>query len=137
MPRLSDRFMQLAVLSILVGMGLGVVMGKNQDFTLAPAHAHLNLLGWVSMFLFGLFYRVFPQAAARRLAAAHFITYVPATFVMVIALAFEVSGDQRAAPILAAASVVVAASMVLFALVVFGATSGKAHRSGLAAQPAE
>ena len=36
---------------------LGIAMAMRQDFTLAPAHAHLNLLGWVSMALYGLYYR--------------------------------------------------------------------------------
>lgn len=41
----------------LVGMCLGIVMGITQDFTLSPAHAHLNLLGWVTMALYGLYHR--------------------------------------------------------------------------------
>lgn len=41
----------------LGGLGLGIYMGLNEDFTLAPAHAHLNLLGWVTMSLYGLYHR--------------------------------------------------------------------------------
>jgi hypothetical protein len=37
-----------AALAALGGMGLGLYMGLAHDFTLAPAHAHLNLLGWGS-----------------------------------------------------------------------------------------
>lgn len=50
----------------LVGMGLGLAMGVAQDFTLTPVHAHINLLGFVSMMLFGLYYR--GAASAGRLA---------------------------------------------------------------------
>ena len=38
----------------LAGMGFGIFMGITQDFMLAPAHAHLNLLGFVTMFLSAL-----------------------------------------------------------------------------------
>lgn len=48
-----------AGLSALVGMMAGMVMGILQDFTIAPAHAHLNLLGWVTMALYGLYHRSF------------------------------------------------------------------------------
>jgi hypothetical protein len=48
-----------AGLSALVGMIAGIVMGILQDFTIAPAHAHLNLLGWVTMALYGLYHRSF------------------------------------------------------------------------------
>ena len=41
----------------LGGMSMGMYMGIAQDFALTPAHAHLNLLGWVTMTLYGLYYR--------------------------------------------------------------------------------
>lgn len=41
----------------VVGVGMGIGMGIAHDFTLTPVHAHINLLGWVSMMLFGLYYR--------------------------------------------------------------------------------
>lgn len=46
-----------AAVAALTGMMLGIQMGIAQDFTLAPAHAHLNLLGWVTMALYGLYHR--------------------------------------------------------------------------------
>jgi hypothetical protein len=55
--RISDFCFVLAALCALAGMALGIVMGISQDFTLAPAHAHLNLLGWVTMALYGLYHR--------------------------------------------------------------------------------
>ena len=47
-------------------------MGVVHDFQFAPAHAHLNLLGWASMALFGLSYHANPQLANSRIAVAHF-----------------------------------------------------------------
>jgi hypothetical protein len=55
--RISDFCFIAAALAALGGMGLGIFMGLAQDFTLAPAHAHLNLLGWVTMALYGLYHR--------------------------------------------------------------------------------
>jgi hypothetical protein len=55
MHALSNRFMLFAIAAGVGGMTLGFGMGVTQDFRLAPAHAHMNLLGWVSMFLYGLF----------------------------------------------------------------------------------
>lgn len=54
-----------AALAALTGMSLGIYMGINQDFTLAPAHAHLNLLGWVTMALYGLYHRGAVRGASR------------------------------------------------------------------------
>lgn len=55
--RISDFCFIFAALSALGGMVLGITMGISQDFTLAPAHAHLNLLGWVTMAIYGLYHR--------------------------------------------------------------------------------
>lgn len=54
---LSGFSLGFAALAALIGMGLGIRMGIAQDFTLAPAHAHLNLLGWVTMAIYGLYHR--------------------------------------------------------------------------------
>jgi hypothetical protein len=44
----------------VTGMSLGIFMGISQDFTLTPVHAHINLLGFVSLMLYGLYYRGAP-----------------------------------------------------------------------------
>lgn len=54
-----------AALAALTGMSLGIYMGISQDFTFAPAHAHLNLLGWVTMALYGLYHRGAGRSAGR------------------------------------------------------------------------
>jgi len=54
-----------------LGMVMGIVMGVSEDFTLSPAHAHLNLVGWVSLVLFGLAYRT-RLASLGALATVHY-----------------------------------------------------------------
>jgi hypothetical protein len=54
---LANFCFTVAALAGLTGMGLGLYMGLSEDLTLAPAHAHLNLLGWVTMALYGLYHR--------------------------------------------------------------------------------
>lgn len=66
------RFIKIAVVYLLVGTSLGVYMGMKEVFTLAPVHAHLNLLGWVSLALIGIVYHLYPAAAETRLARIHF-----------------------------------------------------------------
>ncbi len=56
MPRVSAAFFAVAALLLLGGMALGQYMGATENFQLAPVHAHVNLLGWVTMALFGTFY---------------------------------------------------------------------------------
>lgn len=52
----------LASITIVIGMGLGLYMALAQDHQLGPVHAHLNVIGWLSLFMLGLYYRVHPAA---------------------------------------------------------------------------
>ena len=65
MPRVSLWFFAVAPVYVLIGMGFGIFMGATQNFTLAPAHAHLNLIGWVTMALYGTFYALAREASTK------------------------------------------------------------------------
>ena len=65
---IGPLMMCVSVVILLAGMLAGIVMGIKQDFALAPAHTHLNLVGGVLLFLFGLYYRLIPAAGTARLA---------------------------------------------------------------------
>jgi hypothetical protein len=56
MPRVSKAFFLIAALCGLAGMFWGMHMGKSGDHSMAPAHAHLNLLGFVALSIMGGFY---------------------------------------------------------------------------------
>lgn len=117
MRNLSYYFIGLSTLFALAGMAYGMYMGGTQDFTYSPAHAHNNLLGWLTMAVFGLYYRVAPAAAMTRLAAAHFWVTVAANLIFPIGIGMTVTGQGEALAIGGGALVIV--SMVLFAIVVW------------------
>ena len=61
-------FFLAAVLCVSAGMIWGIQMAISQDRLLSGAHVHLNLVGWTTMALFGLYHRLTPVAAATFLA---------------------------------------------------------------------
>jgi catechol 2,3-dioxygenase-like lactoylglutathione lyase family enzyme len=67
-PRVDIAFLMLASACLIVGVCLGIYMGVNEDFQLVAVHTHVNLVGWVSLALFGVIYRNYPVLAASRLA---------------------------------------------------------------------
>ena len=50
--------------------GLGFADGNFERPFRIPGHAHLNLLGWVSLFLFGIYYRLNPLLDRSKAALA-------------------------------------------------------------------
>lgn len=112
-------WLKLAVIYLIVGVGLGIMMGASEDFTLRPVHAHINLLGWATMALAGLIYSVFPQAGQSRLAKAHFWLNNLSLPVMAISLAFVVAGNRGLIPVLAVAEIVASIGILVFAANIF------------------
>jgi hypothetical protein len=72
MPRVSAAFFVVGALLLLSGMILGEYMGANENFTLAPLHAHINLLGWVTLALYGTFYTLTKDTYSPKLAWTNF-----------------------------------------------------------------
>ncbi len=57
---ISRNFILAGVAYLLVGISFGIYMGSSGDHSYAPLHAHINLLGFTLMTVFGVLYRVFP-----------------------------------------------------------------------------
>lgn len=96
----------------MAGMGLGLWMGGHQDFTLAPVHAHLNLVGFATMCLMGIFYHLTPAAAGRVLSRLHFGLATAGLWIMVPGIGLAVSGGGEGAA--TAGALLTAAAMVVF-----------------------
>jgi len=73
MPRVSSAFFTIAALCGLAGMVWGSYMGASGDHSLHPAHAHLNLLGWVTLSIMGGFYALPGAPKAGTLAWANLV----------------------------------------------------------------
>jgi len=119
-----------AVLMVVAGMIWGIVMGISQDHSTFPAHAHLNLLGWVSLFLFGVYYHLHPAIDRDRLAFVQVWIWIAATVVLTIGVALLHSGQTIGGPIAAVGSLVILADMLVFGWLVF-----RRERTELASQP--
>ena len=93
-----DWFVRYFIKSALVYLGLGILFGLWMGFSpnaiiYRPAHAHLNLLGFVSMLIFGVAYHVIPrftghQLHSRLLAGVHWWTSNLGLVILVLGFIF-------------------------------------------------
>ena len=111
---ISNWYFRLAMCWLLVGVGLGLSMAASHNHSLFPAHAHMNLLGWVTMGVFAFFYRLWPAAGETKVARLQFWTYVPAHLVQMVSLTILLAGNAAIEPLVAASSVVVAIAVIMF-----------------------
>ena len=118
MARIDAFFLRMAVLYAIAGMVLGIVMAMSEDHSQMPTHAHINLVGWASMALYAVVYRVWPEAAASRLAWWHFALANLGTLTMIVGVAAIMSDHPGAEPLATIGSLVTLVAMLLFGAIV-------------------
>jgi hypothetical protein len=116
--------MCVSVVILLAGMLAGIVMGIKQDFALAPAHAHLNLVGGVLLFMFGLYYRLIPAAGTNRVAKVQGWLHMIGAVVFPAGVAIVILKGESLVAIPIAGSLIVVAAMAMFAVIVFRTAPG-------------
>ncbi|EKF18750.1 hypothetical protein NA2_11220 [Nitratireductor pacificus pht-3B] len=99
-----------------LGMILGLVMAASGDHTLAPAHGHLNLLGWVTIALYGAFYTLVPLAAESRLARLQVLLAEIGVVTAVPGIAMAIMGMGEG--LAKVGSLIILAAMLLFVFIV-------------------
>jgi len=119
----SQLSFRAAVLFVLAGMIWGLVMAISNDHAAMPAHAHLNLLGFVALFLFGVFYHLHPAIDRSKVALLQVWLWIAATIVLAVGVALVHTGRAVGDPIAAVGAFASLAGMVVFAWLVFRGAS--------------
>ena len=111
-------------------------MGISKDHAAMPAHAHLNLLGFVSLFLFGFYYRLHPSLDRSRAALAQITVWIVGTITMTIGVGLVHTGNDDGEPLAAIGSLVVLTAVLMFGWKVYRCERGiSGERNAIA--PAE
>ena len=121
---MGNLFVRTGILFLLAGMAFGLYMGMKEDFTFAPAHAHLNLIGGVLMIITGIIYNSKPGIAPR-LAPFHYGIYVVAVPTMVAGIAGAQVRAPWFPPVVGIGSVLVFISTLMLAWVIYTAYGRK------------
>jgi len=116
---IGSLMMCVSAVILLAGMLAGIVMGIKQDFALAPAHAHLNLIGGVLLFLVGLYYRLIPAAGSSALAKVQGWLHMIGAIAFPVGVAIVILKGEALVAIPIVGSLIVVAAMALFTLIVF------------------
>jgi hypothetical protein len=114
---ISRGFLVIGGVYLVVGILLGGYMGGSGDHSLVSVHAHINLLGFVLMSVFGLIYRVIPGMAQGWPGRAHFWLHQMGALVLLTGLFLMMSGrvaEAQIGPVLGIAEVLVLVGTLIF-----------------------
>src|SRR5262245_24968981 len=122
MRGIARAFIISAVVYGILGMLLGLDMAMRHDHGQLPTHAHIMVIGWLSLAVFGLFYFVLGDGAPPMLARVHFWLAQVSLAVLVAGLWLLYAGHTQFEPLAAIGSMAYAASFILFAAIALKAT---------------
>lgn len=114
MNRIGNVLLTLAAVYLVLGIALGIAMGVAHDFRLAPLHAHINLVGWVTHGLMGLAFIAWPQLATCRTAPFQVWIFGLSAPVFMVGLVFALLREQPLIAIIGSFGVFT--GVVMFAL---------------------
>ena len=120
----GSLFLRTSMVFLMAGIGLGMFMGMHEDFTQAPVHVHLNLVGGVWMFLAGLFYNAHPHVS-RKAMAAHYVLAVVGMPLFAIGLWGADIQAKWFLPFVMSGSTLSALGLLTFTVLVFIGTGKK------------
>lgn len=72
---MGSKWIKIGVLYFIIGIGLGLFMSATLQLQWGAAHAHVNVVGWLSTVLIGLVYSVYPKAGNSGLGKGAFWLY--------------------------------------------------------------
>lgn len=119
---ISNLFLPTGVIALIVGVCIGMWMGGTGHFEFRHAHAHTNLVGWASMMIYGVFYRLFPEAGGGVMAKVHAGLAIPALMLMIGGTLGNEAGSAPFLLVMIGGEFLMALGVVVFAIILFRAT---------------
>ena len=113
-------FLKASLAWLATGVTLGAAMGAHPAYTIyRPAHAHMVLLGFVTMMIFGVAYHVIPRFTGHRLhsisaAGAQWFVSNAGLILMVIGFVIRANGSPVGTTVLSAGGILAAVGAYTF-----------------------
>lgn len=125
MKHTGTLLLTLATVYGVVGLGAGVAQAAGLDLHVTTTQSNLHVVGWLSVVLYGVYYRFFPELACSPLGRLHCGVTVVAMLTLLAGSALSVlerSGDQ--ALLLGGALLCLISLLTFLALLLQAPTSG-------------
>ena len=113
-------FIRASLAWFTLGITLGLVMAAYPPWVVyRPAHAHMNVVGWITMMVFGVGYQLLPRLFggalhSRTLAMWHFWIANAGLATMILGFVLAPHIGTRSAPVTAAGGLLFSAGAFLF-----------------------
>lgn len=116
----SKWLIRAAVVFSIIGAMLGSDMAGRKDLSLIPVHSHILVVGWLSLFAYGIFYYVFPEPKKLKIAKAQAVLALLGGFLLPLGMLLYNKFDSTFSTIFfIVGGTILLVGMLLFAFLVF------------------
>lgn len=116
----SKWLIRISAIYALIGALIGSDMAGRKDYDLVPGHAHILVVGWLTLVVYGIFYHVFKEISMKKIAKLHAWTSLIGGGLMPLMMLLynKVENPVTLIAFIVTASILLLA-MFLFAILVF------------------
>ncbi len=107
-------FIGLGLIFLVVGLAFGLWMGISHNLQFAAAHAHWNLVGFVTSTLYGLIHRAYPKLAASKLTWPQCILHVAGVLIFAPGIILAITSNLVIPAAIGGVLIILAALMFLW-----------------------
>jgi len=106
---------RISALYALIGVLLGSDLAGRKDYSLVPSHAHILVVGWLTLFAYGIFYYVFKEISMKKTAKLHAWSSLIGGGLMPISMLIYYKNETTFTTV----AFIVSASVLLLAIILF------------------
>ena len=115
MENYAKWLIRIAAIYSLIGALLGSDLAGRKDFSMIPGHAHILVVGWLTLFAYGIFYYVFKEISMKKTAKLHAWTSILGGGLMPLSMLIYYKNETALTTVM----FIVTASILLLAIILF------------------
>ncbi|AYB46116.1 hypothetical protein [Paenibacillus lautus] len=122
MLKYSKWLMRIAAIYMLIGALIGADMAGRSSYSMVAGHAHILVVGWLTLFAYGMFYYVFrDKLSMKRTAAMHFWTSLLGGGIMPLGMLmyYQMQNTATLLAFIIPASILLVAALLFITLLFF------------------
>ena|SRR5690554_2852376 len=111
----SKWLIRISAIYAVIGAMIGSDIAGRNDYTMVPGHAHILVVGWLTLFAYGIFYYVFKEISMKKTAKLHAWTSLIGGGLMPLSMLFYYKMENTATTI----TFITTASILLLGMILF------------------
>lgn len=120
MSNYAKWLIRISAVYSLIGALIGSDLAGRKDYSMVPGHAHILVVGWLTLFAYGIFYYVFKEVSMQKTAKLHAWTSLLGGGLMPLSMLIYYKSENTLTTLMfISTAAVLLLAIILFTVIVF------------------